>query len=295
MDQSDTLYQQVCRLSRRENVTSTPKQTSVPRLHLVYCEQPTALAHVVYDPVFCYVLGGEKLAYSSGRQLPFAAGYGVVVSMDVPAVSQITKASLRAPYAAVAVHLDVALLRRISGESPSFPVEDARGAFETAPISHRLHDVMARLVGLVDQADLRAGLAPLYLQELHLLLLRSAQGQRLRAIARADTKSAKIAETTAYLRHHMAKPMRVEALAQRAGMSVSAFHHRFREATGATPVQFLKRLRLLEAQRMLLAGNASVTQASFAVGYESPSQFSRDFRRMFDVAPSRAHVLAADA
>ena len=156
---------------------------------------------------------------------------------------------------------------------------------DNGPENHsRRTQFMARLVALTVQPRAQMALAPLALRELHWWLLESAQGPMLRDLARADGRGARIARAVALIRANLARPLRVADLARVAGMSPSAFHQHFRAVTATTPIQFQKRLRLLEAQARLRAGS-TVGQAAFAVGYESPTQFSRDYARAFGHPP----------
>ncbi|MBT9385879.1 AraC family transcriptional regulator [Pseudooceanicola sp. CBS1P-1] len=284
MTQSQILTRDARAYALREGLEYRPHPLPVDRLSLFYSEAPTELSHVLYDPVFCLVLSGEKRAEFNGTPTIFGEGQGLVVSLDLPAQSWITRASPEVPYLALAVRLDPALLRELAHASPLPPEDQPVSVLASAPASAALVDVCARLFSLVGQPGARDVLAPLWLRELHYLLLTSPQGGMLRRMAQAGSHVAQIAGITAHLRAHMDQPMRVESLARRAGMSATVFHQQFREITGTTPVQFLKRLRLLEAQRLLRAGATNVTQAALRVGYESPSQFSRDYRAMFGTA-----------
>ncbi|RII40210.1 AraC family transcriptional regulator [Pseudooceanicola sediminis] len=269
----------------REGLGHLPSPLAVPNLSVMYSQAPTVMANTLYEPVFCMVLRGEKLADFNGRPLRFAEGQGLIVSLDLPAMSWVTKASAARPYLALATRLDRVLLGELSRGMPLIEDEVAESVLSSAPISPPLYDVMARMFALLDAPEDIAVLHPLLMRELHYLLLKAPQGAMLRRIGQAGSTAERIAEVVAHLRAHLDQPMRVEALARIAGMSATVFHQSFKAMTGTTPVQFLKRLRLLEAQRQLRGGEASVTQAAFGVGYESPSQFSRDYSRMFGTSP----------
>ncbi|MCP1198757.1 AraC family transcriptional regulator [Notoacmeibacter sp. MSK16QG-6] len=284
------LFHQTQAYAIRKGLGFTPAPLPVPRLSILYSEAPSEISHTIYDPVFCLVLSGEKRADFHGMPAIFAKGYGLVVSLDLPATSWITKASPDAPYLALAVELRMAVLRELARDLPNERDEDPVSALASAPVSAPLTDVMTRLVSLLDRPSDRDALAPLYMRELHYLLLTSPQGAMLRRMARADSDAGRIADIVAHLRAHLDRPMRVDDLARQAGMSATVFHQRFREITGTTPIQLLKQLRLLEAQRTLRAGQANVTQAALRVGYESPSQFSRDYSRMFGLTPRTERI-----
>lgn len=282
---SDALTRSVLSYALTADLTHVPMPLPVPKLSVMYSQTPTVMTNTLYEPVFCMVLRGEKLADFNGTPLRFAEQQGLIVSLDLPALSWVTKASVQRPYLALAVQLDRVLLSELAHGLPTLADDATESVLSSAPITPALHDVMARFFGLLATPEDIDALQPLYLRELHYLLLKAPQGAMLRRIGQAGSTAGRIAEVVAHLRAHLDEPMRVEALARLAGMSATVFHQSFKTMTGTTPVQFLKRLRLLEAQRRLRAGATGVTQAAFEVGYESPSQFSRDYSRLFGVSP----------
>ncbi|RLQ87033.1 AraC family transcriptional regulator [Notoacmeibacter ruber] len=290
---SADLFCQTRSYAEREGLGFTPARLPVSRLSILYSETPTQIAHTIYDPVFCLVLSGEKHADFHGVPAIFAEGHGLVVSLDLPATSWITKASPDTPYLAIAVELEMPVLRELARDLPDEGEEQPVSALTSAPVSDALLNVMTRLVSLLERPSDREALVPLYMRELHYLLLTSPQGAMLRRMARADSQAGRIADIVAHLRANIGEPMRVEDLARQAAMSTTVFHQRFKEITGMTPVQLLKQLRLLEAQRALRARHGNVTQIALRVGYESPSQFSRDYSRMFGLTP-RAERMGQD-
>lgn len=255
---------------------------------------PTALERVVYQPIYCLVLQGQKAVRLGERTIAFTPGEGVIVSHHLPALAQVERATAAEPYLALALELDVDLLRAIAGESggiapPDAPAEPIRAGRAAPP----LLDAMGRLLALADEPDAAPVLAPLLRREIHFRLLRSEHGGMLRRLAEADSHASRIARAIAMIRARYAEPLAVGALARAAGMSASSFHAHFRAITATTPVQFQKQLRLTEARARLLSGRESVGAAARAVGYESPTQFSRDYARAFGHPPRQDLAAAA--
>ena len=263
-------------------------------LYLYTASRPSRPEHRVYEPAFGLILQGVKSVRAGGPPITFGAGQSLLIGTDLAVLTRVVEASPARPYALVGVRPDMALLRElVAGEpAPSEP--------EGAPIAAQAADAqvlaaMGRLLRLAGDPRAERALAPLALREVHWWMLEGPHGALLRRLARADGPAARIAGITAASRADPALPLRVPDLARDAGMSPSAFHAHFRRLTATTPLQFQKRLRLIEARARLRAGSG-VGEAAFAVGYESPTQFSRDYRRAFGTAPSedRGRPLAAE-
>ena len=170
---------------------------------------------------------------------------------------------------------------------PAAPGPDARGLY-LSRTGAPLLDAVVRLLRLLDApGDDAAALAPLVQQEIIYRLLRSEEGARLARVARADSQAHRVARAIAWLKAHYAEPLRVETLAQHVHMSASSLHHHFRAITAMSPLQYQKQLRLQEARRLLLGEVSDAASAGHRVGYESPSQFSREYARLFGVPPAR--------
>lgn len=286
----DELRQEAQRRAAQMGAGSSPSPLAVPRLALMQTAEPGGIRHSVYEPVFCMVLQGAKSVTFDRGEVMFRAGTGVIISHELPGVNRVVEARRDAPYLAAAVALDVALLRELA---PKLESPEPATALASGPLTPGMVDVMGRLLGLLDRDGPVDLLAELYLRELHLLLLAAPEGAMLRRLARPDGPEAQIARALALLRRHPEQGMSIDALARESGMSPSRFHRHFREVTGTTPLQYQKRLRLMEARRMLRETGTGVTQAAFHVGYESPSQFSRDYRRLFGHAPRQAREVGA--
>ncbi len=216
----------------------------------------------------------------------------LLVSVDLPVAARVVEASPGRPYLALRISFDSAVVGELvaEGTTTSSIGPPARGIAVT-PVERALLDAVTRLVELLDSPQDVGPLAPLVLREITYRLLTGPQGLRLRQIAAAGAPAHRIARAIRYLKDNFADPLRVEALAKQVRMSPSAFHLHFKGVTAMSPLQYQKRLRLQEARRLMLGSGLDAAAAAFRVGYESPSQFSREYRRMFG-APPRQDVAA---
>ena len=208
-----------------------------------------------------------------------------MVSHDIPIVSKIVEATAARPYLALILPLDLSVLRGLEEEIGGA----GGGAVSRALTLHEaeapLREAFGRLLELVERPGEAGVLAPLVQKEIHYRLLTSPQGATLRALLQADGHAGRIGQVIAHLRAHVADPLATEELARLAGMSRSSFHEHFRTVTATTPLQYQKELRLLQARERLQAGGQSVSAVAFEVGYESPTQFSREYARKFGASP----------
>lgn len=270
----------------------TPLATAILGLSVVRTRAPTALEHTIYAPIFCLVLQGEKQILTGERTVAFARMESLIVSLDLPAHSRITRASPTEPYVALALELDPSLLRELAAEIAT-PSRTEGQAFATAPADAEIADAMTRLFNLSDKPQAIDFLAPLVKREIHYWLLTSSHGAMLRDLAHADSRVSGVARAIAAIRQDFTVTRPVTHLARIAGMSVSAFHDHFRTITGTSPLQFQKHLKLAEARRLIRQSDMPVTSAALAVGYESPTQFSREYSRLFGASPRQDRALAA--
>lgn len=276
----------ICRYADRRGANHLPQPTEVEGLSIVRCRAPTLQEHSSYDPLLCLVLQGAKESALGHDRIRFGAGEALIVSLDLPTVSQVVEASPSRPYVALALALDLAMLRGLADEidAPG-ESEGASRAIETGVAAERLVAAMGRLFALVEDPVERRVMAPLLKREIHFRLLMAAHGGMLRRLALRDSHESRIHRVLGHIRTDYAAPLRVPDLADMAGMSPSSFHEHFRAITASTPLQYIKDMRLLEARRQLQAGGVAISGVAFAVGYESPAQFSRDYARKFGVAP----------
>ncbi|MFG1395813.1 AraC family transcriptional regulator [Roseixanthobacter pseudopolyaromaticivorans] len=248
---------------------------------------PTPYVHALYRPLLCLVLQGAKDVTSGMQTWSFKAGETLIVGTDLAVSGRVRQASPAAPYLAVALNIDLQLLRELMSEIAAAPPPQSAARVAVAETQVAVQDCVARLVRLVDTPDALAVLRPSILRELHYWLLRGPHGPMLRQLSLPDSHAARISRAVALLRADYAHPLPVGRLAEAAGMSVSSFHAHFKAVTSLSPLQFQKRLRLVEARRRLHGEGVAISEAAFDVGYESVSHFTRDYARLFGAPPRR--------
>ncbi|GGB43906.1 AraC family transcriptional regulator [Tistrella bauzanensis] len=284
----DDLSRKVLAYADARDIGDEPSTTDVPGLKVSRRIQATELVPVLYEPIFCLVLEGAKQARQGSRIIDFPRGHSVVVGIDLPTDARVVEASPERPYVALALKLDMGLIRELSAE-PGF-AGGAGGevaAISVAEADDAIIAAMGRLFALMDKPAALPVLHPLLIREIHYWLLCANHGSLLRALTQAGSNASRIADAIVIIRSNFERPLVVADLASAVGMSVSAFHLQFKAVTGTTPLQYQKRLRLIEAKRLMQSERQSVSSAAFSVGYESPTQFSREYVRMFGLPPAR--------
>jgi AraC-like DNA-binding protein len=268
-------------------VASTP----VPGLFSVRALAPSSLVHDVFRPLVCLVVQGSKAVTMGTREFVLSAGESMLITADVPILSRITRASRASPYYALVLELDLSLAAELAAEMKDEFIPDPAPIL-VASTDAEVADAAVRLMRLLDRPASIPVLQRQLVREVHYWLLAGRHGRSIRHLGWPDGNVQRIARAVAILRSDYAKPLRVERLAEAAGMSPSSFHQHFRAATSLSPMQFQKHLRLIEARRLMLSEGSSPTSASFAVGYQSVSQFTREYRRMFGLPPARGTMEA---
>ena len=250
--------------------------------------QPTQPVHHVTRPGFAIVAQGAKETVVGDRLFEYGEGDFIVTSVDLPICARIVSASAERPYLACGLTLEpaaiAALLLETAGSDDAAPASCGYGV-RRAPAE--LLDCAVRLLRLLDQPRDAPVLRPLVEREILWRLLGGEQGGRVRQIGLADSRLAQVSHAIRHIRERYAQALSVDELAALAAMSVSSFHRHFRAVTAMTPIQFQKQIRLQEARARLLADAGDVAAVGFAVGYESASQFSREYSRMFGAPPGR--------
>lgn len=248
--------------------------------------QPTELDAMVYDPIVCLIVQGEKETTIGDETVHLREGQCVIVGHDLPVLARITRASPREPYLALIIRLDVDLLRTLDDALEDLVVQpESPRSLEVTRVSPELVGVLERYLSLLDDPAEAKVLLPLVYKELHFRLLRSESGAMLRALTNRDSHASNVAHAIRELRDHFREALDVPELAKSVGMSSTSLHRHFRAMTRTTPLQYQKDLRLTEARRLLRAGGHTVSTVAFEVGYESPSQFSREYSRKFGASP----------
>lgn len=266
-------------------------KTAIPRVTIGRSEVPTSPLPELCQPTALLVLQGTKTVLIGDRTLRYGDGSYFVYAVEAPATSQLIEASSARPYIALAFALDVELIADLLIDHG--PVADSDG-FVTYTADDDLLDAWRRMLRLLDRPEEIPVLGPMLEREIAFRLLQGPQGGKLRQLARADGRLSRIRRATAWIRRHYNEPIDVSELAALAHMSNAAFHRHFKAATAMSPIQYQKQLRLLEARHLLIAQPGNAAQVAFSVGYESASQFSREYARQFGLPPARdaARLLA---
>jgi AraC-like DNA-binding protein len=263
-------------------------ETGIPRVAMVQGEIPEHQLAAVYDPMVNLILTGSKTMTVGDRTFHYDPATYFVMSVDLPAVGSVHPSSAGEPYLAVSLTLDPTIVAGLIRDLPIKVSSELFGSgFSVAPVNEDFLDAWIRMLRLMERPDEIAALYPAYEREILFRVLQGPLGWMLRDIASPDTALSRISITINWIRQNFAKTIRVEALAEMAALSVSAFHRHFKAVTALSPLQYQKRVRLLHARSLLIAGQGNATSVSFGVGYESPNQFSREYTRLFGLPPSK--------
>ena len=263
-------------------------QTGIPRVAMVQGAIPEHELAAVYQPMVNLILQGSKSMTVGEQVLHYCPANYFVMSVDLPAVGTIWPAATGEPYLAVALTLDPSIIAGLLADLPEpARAERAVAGFSVAAVTEELMDAWVRMLRLMDRPADIAALAPAYEREILYRVLQGPHGAMLREIATPDTAMARVSRAITVIRRDFDQPLPVETLAEQAMMSVSAFHRHFKAVTAMSPLQYQKRIRLLRARTLLTAAGKSVTAAAFDVGYESATQFSREYARAFGLPPAR--------
>jgi len=263
--------------------------TSVPGLGLFRRTAPSEPVTGMYEPSICMVAQGAKRVKLGNETFIYDPHNYLITSVHLPTVVQVIEASETKPYLGLRLLLDPHEIARMMADSnlpPPRTQQSSRG-MATGEVTQPLLNAFERLIALLDAEQDIPILAPLIQREIVYRLLTGDQGARLRQIAAAGSQSQQIARAIEWLKGNFAEPLRIDDLAGRASMSTSTFHHHFRSMTALSPLQYQKQLRLQEARRLMLSERLDAATAAFQVGYESPSQFSREYSRQFGAPPLR--------
>lgn len=263
-------------------------ETPLSGLVLMSRIAPRLPRHIIFRPSLCVVVQGAKRLLLDDHSYDYAQGQALVVGLELPALGHVIVASRDAPYIGINLDLDPAILQDVleAMEHPPGPGGGGVGLY-VADVDGDLNDAMLRLIRLLDRPDAVRVLAPAILREVAYWLLSGPHGAEIAKLARPDGHAHRVGAAIRILRDNFDKPLRMADLADAARMSPSGFYQHFKMLTAMSPLQYQKRLRLLEARRRLLSDEINVETAAFGVGYESPSQFSREYARMFGTPPKR--------
>ena len=262
----------------------SPAPTPIPGLATVRATAPSELMHDIQRPMVCLVRQGAKRVAMGAREFDFGAGDSLLITADVPTVSQITRASAGEPYYSLALELDAAVIADLVAQMGA-PAAADHIPVRVDPTEAEVADAALRLMKLLDRPESLPVLHAQLVRELHYWLLAGRHGDAIRSLGWPEGHVQRIARAVKLLRRDFVHPLPVERLAAEAGMSPSTFHQHFRRVTSLSPLQFQKQLRLIEARRLMRSQGANASSAAYAVGYESVPQFTREYGRMFGLPP----------
>lgn len=263
--------------------------TAIPGLSLFRREEQSEPISGMYEPSICLAVQGAKRVILGDDSFVYDSHRYLITSVDLPTIVQILEASPEKPYLGIRLKFDLKEISQLMVDSnlPQPRQQQSSRGMATGEMTQQIVNAFVRLIDLLDDEKDIPILAPVIQREIIYRLLVGDQGERLRQIATAGSQSQHIAKAIGWLKSNYRQAVSMDDLATLANMSVSTFHHHFRSLTALSPLQFQKQLRLQEARRLMLAERLDAANAAFQVGYESPSQFSREYNRLFGAPPLR--------
>ena len=263
--------------------------TPIPALTLHRRRAPTDPLHCIFNLGLGIVAQGDKQVLVGRDSKDYGPGQSMLTTVDLPVISHVTRASAREPFLGMMLTLDPGSIVQLSSEIELPPPrrDSARQSLSVETLDPALLDAALRLVKLLEEPDLALRLAPLVQQEITIRLLRGPHGPYLRHLGTIGSPSQQIAKAVTWLKRNFVEPLHVDELADRAHMSPSTLRQHFRAITGLSPLQFQKQLRLQEARQLMLSQSLDAGSAADRVGYQSASQFSREYGRLFGAPPQR--------
>ncbi|EGR1557120.1 AraC family transcriptional regulator [Vibrio parahaemolyticus] len=281
--------QKLAKLIDRWTGDANQYDTPISGLRFSRWTTPTPPTSYTHNPSICLIAQGRKRVLLGEESFIYDANHFLISSVDLPIIANIIEASEEQPYLGLIMELDLTEISQliVDSELAFAQSKEAQKGIAVGELSEYLLDAFVRLAELLDEGQNIKILAPIIKREIFYRLLMSEQGTRLHQIVTAGSHSHQIAKAIDWLKNNFVKPLSVGDLASYTGMSKSSFYTHFRSMTSMTPLQFQKKLRLSEARRLMLTENLDAMAATFKVGYESPSQFSREYSRLFGAPPSK--------
>ncbi|MDR3614352.1 MAG: AraC family transcriptional regulator [Candidatus Obscuribacterales bacterium] len=274
--------QRLSAIAKTEGCTPLAENLNIYRFNA-----PTPRTHGFFTASICVVAQGAKELEISGEQFRYDPDNFILASLDMPIIGEVVEASHDKPFLCLKMEFDPAMIASVCVEAGVLPARSETSVKSVAlgKLSEELLDAFLKLSKLISNKDDYRMISPLVTREIVYRLLKSDQGQRIRQLANFGEQTHRITKAVHHLQQRFKEPMRVEQLASDLNMSVSSFHEHFKTTTSMSPLQFQKLLRLQEARRLLLSEKYDAGTAAQFVGYEDPSQFSREYKRLFGVSP----------
>ena len=285
MNPIDRLAELITRYAPEDGV----HQTAISRLVLIRASHPNEPLHTLHKPALCIVAQGKKRVFVGDETVVYDRNEYLIVAVSLPMVGQIIEAEPSKPYLCLRLDFDPAVLGEVMTDLnfDIVPDEKVGSGLMLSPATPELLSAAVRLAELLFSPRDVGYLAPLAERELLYRLFTGAQGEKMQEIAHADSHLQRVNRAISWLKDHYREPFRIADLADAARMSPSALHQHFKAVTSLSPLQYQKQLRLQEARRLMVGLASGATDAGLSVGYENPSQFSREYRRLFGEPPRR--------
>lgn len=261
-------------------------ESAVSGLFFYCADRPSKAVSYIQEPSICIVLQGEREIHLGADCQRFDNSNLMFCPVNIPLSMHINHASIKNPVIVLSMKLNLAMIRDILAQIPPKPSMGGSHLGIKWPLDDTIMSAFERLIRLLDYPNDIDFLASLIQQEIYYRLLSVEQGNKLRQLVVSGSHTHRIAQATDWIKSHLDQPIMVDNLASRCGMSISGFHQHFKEITQLSPLQYQKSLRLMEARRLVKMHGAQISQIAMQVGYESPSQFSREYKRLFGVSPS---------
>ncbi|MGO4542618.1 AraC family transcriptional regulator N-terminal domain-containing protein [Paenibacillus sp. 2TAB19] len=263
------------------------QSTAIPSLYIMRRSIASGPSHGVYKPSFCLVAQGEKEVWLAKERFIYSPADYLVASVHLPVTTQVTEATPDVPYLGLRLEFTPSQILKVlhDTELRANPKESSKRAMFVSHIESSLLDAVIRLLRLLDSPEDISMLVPLYTEEILYRVLQGQNGDMLKGIVMEESSIRQIRDVIEHIMNHFNHSFRIEELAEIANMSISSFHRHFKDVTAMSPIQFQKQMRLQEARRLLLTESADATDVAYRVGYESTSQFSREYSRMFGFPP----------
>lgn len=269
------------------HVSSDTGATPIPRVELSLGRYEGGEAPCLYRSMVCFILQGSKQVAINTSLLSYDSSQYLISALDLPLMGQVFGGGPQRPYVGVSLTLDPALLSELAATMPPLHESGETSGLSVNPMTDEIRDALLRLLSLLDAPSDIPVLAPIVERELLYRLLQGPQGRSLRQIAQPEGPLDRIRRAVGWIRDHHDQPLRIDTLCEASGMSRASLHRHFSAITGFSPLQYQKQLRLQEARRLLLGGDYNASAVAYAVGYESASQFSREYVRQFGAPPAR--------
>lgn len=264
-----------------------PVETGVPGLFMIQGEVPAHQLAALYKPMIGFTVQGTKVISIGDRTTALKGPSYFVLPVHVPATATVHPARDGRPYMSLGLEINQEILHELLKDVPEDLMPTSADQFSSCKVDVEMMEVWLRLLKLTKNTKDIPALAPAYQREILYRVLRGPQGWYLRQLGLRESSFSQISKIVKWLRDNYMKPIDIKKIASESGMAINTFHRQFKKATGLSPIQFQKQLRLLEARSLIAYDGAAVANAAYQVGYQSPSQFNREYSRFFGAPPAK--------